>query len=188
MQSNAKRVFVGIDEVGRGPLAGPMVLAAVSGLTNEQLKGIRDSKKLTPKKREEWFRFIKKHGTFYRVCISNKEIDKTGISKTAKRAIRNLLTKWDEETATVLLDGGLMAPKKYKQYTIIKGDEKEPLIAAASVVAKVTRDRMMVEVDSKYPQYGFARHKGYGTKIHMEAIKKHGLSDMHRASFCTRII
>ena len=192
---------MGIDEVGRGPLAGPVAVCAFKMPVDFNLpaqacaKGfgvIKDSKKLTPKKREEIcckLRELNKKGVVdFSVCYeSAKSIDKIGISKAIKKclikALKNIKVKPKE--CMVLLDGGLYAPEEYKnQKTIIKGDEKERSIAFASIVAKVSRDALMCRMAKKYPKYCFEVHKGYGTKAHCEALKKNGLSNEHRKSFC----
>lgn len=200
---NKFQYIIGIDEVGKGPLAGPVAVGAclisVSKIKSFQamgyFKGIRDSKKLSEKKKEEWLEKIeesKRKGDLnYSVSfISNKIIDKKGISQCIKSAIENSLKKLKAEPSKtiVLLDGGLKAPQKFtNQKTIIKGDEKEPVISLASIVAKVTRDRKMVEYSKKFPQYGFEIHKGYGTALHRRKIRENGLSELHRKSFCKNI-
>ena len=190
-----KNWIIGIDEAGRGPLAGPMVIAAVavfgsrtSNWKSDFLKGIRDSKKLTRLGRERWYRILKKKATCQYVSVSAKRIDRDGISRAARDAIAKLLKKFSVKPNLVLLDGSIYAPPEYKQKTIIKGDEKIPLIAAASIIAKVTRDRTMRRLHNTYPHYNFAQHKGYGTRAHFAAIRKHGLSEIHRKTFCTRIV
>ncbi|KKU86255.1 MAG: Ribonuclease HII [Parcubacteria group bacterium GW2011_GWA1_47_9] len=194
-RASSYKYIIGIDEAGRGPLAGPMVIAAVavfgsptSYRKSDFLKGIRDSKKLTRLGRERWYRVLKKKAACQYVSVSARSIDQNGISRAAREAIARLLKKFPIKPNLVLLDGSLYAPPKYKQKTIIKGDEKIPLIAAASIIAKVTRDRKMCTLHKKYPHYNFAQHKGYGTRAHMAAIRRHGLSDIHRRSFCTRIV
>ncbi len=188
-RASSNKFIIGIDEVGRGPLAGPMVIGAVlvSGRAGF-LYGIRDSKKLSPDARERWYKIIVKNAECKSVIISPTHIDKYGLSKMAKNAIARLLQKFDVHPDEVLLDGGLKAPAHFVQKTIIKGDEKIPAIAAASIIAKVTRDRIMVRAGGIYPKYEFAQHKGYGTRAHFAAIKKHGLSKIHRKSFCTRVV
>ena len=186
-----QRFLVGIDEVGRGALAGPLVIGAAAGFWNKEnkklLKGIRDSKKLTFKRKEEWFSKLKKSRLiFYTVSIPNQLIDKKGISWVLKTGVVRILKKFQRRPDLILLDGGLRAPKKYRQKTVIKGDEKIPIIAAASIYAKVRRDRLMAKLDSKY-LYGFKDHKGYGTKKHFQSIKKNGLSRFHRRSFLKKI-
>lgn len=198
------KFVVGIDEVGRGPLAGPVAVGAcaISVLKIKALqragffKGIRDSKKLSEKKRGEWLGKIKelkaKGDLDYRISfLSNKMIDKKGISHCLILAIKKSLKKLktDPLKTMILLDGGLKAPENFKrQKTIIKGDEKEPIISLASIAAKVGRDRKMVAYSKKFPQYGFEIHKGYGTLLHRQNIKKFGLSELHRKSFCKKYL
>ena len=194
----AGKYVVGIDEVGRGPLAGPMMVGAIAMKGNlDFLEGIRDSKKLTKLGREKWSKKIweekERSGAIGIVIVSigPAVIDKFGISASLKLAVAKclkILVK-DTDEYEIMLDGSLYAPPKYQnQQTIIKGDEKIPIISAASVVAKVYRDNMMKKLHEKYPQYGFDAHKGYGTAAHIAAIKKHGLSAIHRRSFCKNII
>lgn len=189
----------GIDEVGRGPLAGPLTLGLVVCKKSflRIFKGIRDSKKLSARKREEWFTRLNflKNKKFWRVrkskiknltvSVNNKTIDKIGLTKAAEICVSRLLKKAKVGLRTkIFLDGGLKAPKKYiNQKTIIKGDEKIPIIAAASIVAKVTRDELMTRMAKKFPNYGFEFHKGYGTKLHFRKIKKYGISPIHRKTF-----
>jgi len=188
------RFLVGIDEVGRGPLAGPITLCAFSvanGFDFENLKNIKDSKKLSPQKRQEWFEKISKlraQGavTFALSSVAAEEIDTMGLSHCVRKAIRNILTELHNHPleTEIRLDGSLYAPREFIfQKTIIKGDEKEPVIAAASIVAKVTRDRYMDELAKIYPLYGFEEHKGYGTANHRKAIKKYGPTPFHRKTF-----
>lgn len=191
--------IVGIDEAGRGPLAGPVAvgIAIVPKTFNKKLvKGIKDSKKLTALGREMWFAKMqvwKKEGilNFHAALVSAKEIDAKGINLAIQKGILICLKKVGAHhlTCSVLLDGGLNAPEHFKtQKTIIKGDEKEPLISLASIAAKVTRDKYMHTLAKKYPQYGFEVHKGYGTESHRKAIKKHGISSVHRKSFLKSFI
>ena len=180
--------YVGIDEVGRGPLAGPMVIAAVWGISASDLAGIRDSKKLSPKKREAWYKVIRQKGMYRVVSIPAHTIDKIGISRVARSAIERLMKGMDPLVVEILLDGGLHAPREYRQKTIIKGDEKIPLIAAASIMAKVTRDRWMVRISRRYPKYQFDTHKGYGTAAHIAVIRAEGLSKIHRKTFCKNFL
>ena len=188
------KYIIGIDEVGRGPLAGPLAVGAVAA-TSRMLKKfltIKESKQLSETKREEWSK--KMHGAaspdlrLAVAMVSAKEIDRIGIAPAIRKALVAVLRKLDVDPTCceVLLDGGLKAPPEYKrQQTIIRGDITETAIAMASVIAKVKRDRLMVARDKKYPVYGFAQHKGYGTPLHMAALRKHGLSELHRANFCT---
>jgi len=203
------KYIIGIDEVGRGPVAGPVAVGAVVVLTENIEEVVRtfgvfkDSKKMTPKKRNEWFLNInqaKKNALLdYKVIfVDNKNIDKFGIARSIKtcisKSLKNIQNQQGLNTCIpsecfVLLDGGLKAPTEYvNQKTIIKGDEKELLIALASIVAKVTRDVLMCNFAKKYPEYGFEKHKGYGTKFHMETIKKNGMSELHRKSFLTKLL
>lgn len=200
-----KRLIVGIDEVGRGAVAGPLVIGAAIGFWNKEnrkfLKGIRDSKKLTSKQREDWvLKFKKGEIKFYTVGISNKLIDKKGMGWALRIAVADVLKKVLRRSPMVksesrprgasgrkipdmvYLDGGLHAPEKYKQKTIIKGDDKIPMISAASVYAKVYRDGLMIRMDKKHP-YDFKIHKGYGTKAHFDKIRKKGISAIHRKTF-----
>ena len=192
--------LVGIDEVGRGPLAGPVAGGGLVMKTKSAKrfrlfyqKGetfLRDSKKLSEKQREEWFEIIcaeRKRGAldFSVSFVSHIMIDKRGLAWALRTATARALTRLAIPTdSAIFLDGGLRAPEIFKnQKTIIKGDEKIPVIALASIVAKVTRDHLMIRMAEKYPQYGFEKHKGYGTKEHFAAIKKHGLCPIHRRSF-----
>jgi len=190
------KYIIGIDEVGRGPLAGPVAVGAVLATRSalSKFRTIKESKQLTPKAREEWAREIHaKISEEFRVSVKMvraKRIDKIGIVPAIREALEAALTALhvSPEDCMILLDGGLRAPEKYiAQKTIIRGDASETVIAMASVVAKVHRDRHMVKLHKKYPEYGFATHKGYGTKKHCEAIKKYGLSLEHRKTFCSKI-
>ncbi|MBU4480486.1 ribonuclease HII [Patescibacteria group bacterium] len=197
------KYLIGIDEVGRGPVAGPVAVGALivsaSNLkeVTERFLNFKDSKKLTPKKRNEWFvniRQAQKEGLLnYKVVfVDNIKIDQFGIVPAIRacidKSLETLQTVWvsgaHKSDCLVLLDGGLRAPDEFvNQKTIIKGDEKELVIALASIVAKVTRDALMCKFAKEYPEYGFEKHKGYGTKAHMEAIKKYGVCEIHRKSF-----
>lgn len=190
------KYIIGIDEAGRGPLAGPVSVGAILFSYKEYEKfkkeskntlAGRDSKKLSEKKREEWFETIQKLPLESAVAFSsNKVIDTKGIVPAINIAISKIFSEFnkDPNECLVLLDGNLKAPEEFKnQKTIIKGDEKEPVISLASIVAKVSRDRYIVDLAKKYPEYCFEKHKGYGTKVHYEMLKKHGLCNIHRRSF-----
>lgn len=189
------KYLVGVDEAGRGPLAGPVsvgVVAVPLGLKTALAKyGVKDSKKLSARDREQWYKWLAKERrvrkiTFVTALISSKVIDKKGIVPAVKMGIGRCFTrlKLPPRECAVLLDGSLLAPKIFKQQkTIIKGDETVPIIALASIAAKVRRDRLMVKLAKKYSGYGFEVHKGYGTAAHYRAIKKRGLSTLHRLSF-----
>ncbi len=181
--------MVGIDEAGRGPLAGPLAVGAVAAIfplriKKRILRGIKDSKKLSAKQRGEWLKILKINFECHCAMIGSRIIDKVGISKAAKLAVAKVLKKFPKKPDLVLLDGALFAPKNYCQQTIIKGDEKIPLISAASIVAKEARDVKMLRFHKKFPKYCFDKHKGYGTKLHYKTLKKNGLSLVHRRSFC----
>ncbi|MFA6515378.1 MAG: ribonuclease HII [Candidatus Paceibacterota bacterium] len=201
-----KKYIVGIDEVGRGPIAGPVAVCAfVCTITNyellitnakEKLKiKLRDSKKLSKKQREIWFEFLKVAKTDgfcdYSVAfVSPENIDKFGIAKCIQKALNSSLLNLiktsglEPSSCKLMLDGGLYAPAEYiNQETMIKGDELHPVISMASIIAKVSRDRVMTNYALEYPGYGFENHAGYGTKAHYDAIKKHGQTPIHRKTF-----
>ncbi|MCX6716023.1 MAG: ribonuclease HII [Candidatus Taylorbacteria bacterium] len=191
------RYLIGIDEAGRGPLAGPVavgVFAVKSRAILRKFHGVKDSKQLSEKQREEWFRLIrtlsKKGEAFYAVSFSRPEtIDAKGLSYAIYSALNRSLRRLEIfdarfRTGKILLDGSLHASDRYEdQTTIIDGDAKEPIIALASICAKVLRDRRMVKAAKQFPGYGFEIHKGYGTKVHYKALKKHGMTPIHRRSF-----
>lgn len=195
--------IIGIDEVGRGPLAGPVTLCAVSCeeityrslLKNKNLPPLgKDSKKLKEKDRKVYDKFLRELSEdgkikFKIVHISNKIIDKSGISFSIKKAMADCINSLQVENGSkFLLDGGLKVSSEFKnQKTIIKGDEKERIIAWASILAKVSRDSLMIKTSKKYSEYGFDVHKGYGTKKHRDTIKKYGITDFHRSTFCKKI-
>lgn len=190
--------IVGIDEAGRGPLAGPVTVGLVkipADFDWELIPGVNDSKKISEKKREVVFEKAKelaKQGLIeYSVkSVSAKSIDEKGIVPGIKRAIEAGLTELelDSSKTFIKLDGSLKAPMEYQQETIIKGDSKEQIIGLASIMAKVTRDKYMAQESEKYPKYNFLQHKGYGTKAHIEAIKKHGPCAIHRLSYCKNVL
>lgn len=179
----------GVDEAGRGPLAGPVCAAAVILPQDAEIKGLNDSKKLSEKKREALFDIIKEKAIAYSIAFASvEEIEEHNILNATfiamNRAIENLSVKADY----ALIDGNRV-PKEIPIdcETVVKGDAKSASIAAASILAKVTRDRLLLQYDDKYPEYNFAKHKGYGTKEHIEAIKKYGPCEVHRASFLKNI-
>jgi ribonuclease HII len=195
------KYLLGIDEVGRGPIAGPVAVGVV-GIEKNNLKKIlkkfpklNDSKKISEKVREEIFKVVKDtQEIFYSVkYCSAKDIDKIGISNCIKKCIEGGLRELEKKgiqsgNCEVRLDGALRAPSTYPhQTTIIHGDSSEPIISLASVIAKVSRDAHMKKLHKKFPEYNFAKNKGYGTKSHVQSIKNSGLSAEHRKTFCTRI-
>ncbi len=179
-------IVCGVDEVGRGPLVGPVVTACVVLPKDFVLEGLTDSKKLTEKKRDKYYDYIINNCVAYAVGeCSPEEIDKYNILEATKIAMKRAIDKVNEQVKIdyVLIDGNMKFNFDYKYKSIVKGDYKSISIAAASVVAKVTRDRMLYELDEKYPQYGFKNHKGYPTKAHLEAINKYGLIEGYRKSY-----
>lgn len=180
----------GVDEAGRGPLCGPVVAAAVILPKNLDIEGINDSKKLSEKKREKIYEeIINNKDIFYAVGISDVDIiEKVNILNATKLAMKQAINNLKLKPDYVLIDGNQNIDIDIKSNTLVSGDSKSISIAAASIVAKVTRDRMLRKYDLKYPEYGFAKHKGYGTKAHIEAIKEHGICPIHRPSFCKKFI
>lgn len=187
--------ILGVDEAGRGPLAGPVVVGVVLIPARLNLAGmfpgLNDSKKLSEKKREKIFEdALKRHEqgdiSFCVKFVRAQDIDRAGITHAVRSSVHAGVRALAPQPldAHVYLDGLLHAPEEYSQETVVGGDGKIPAIMLASVVAKVVRDRYMVTISAEYPQYGFEKHKGYGTKMHQEAIRTHGLSDIHRRTFC----
>ncbi|MEI6513920.1 MAG: ribonuclease HII [bacterium] len=176
---------VGVDEAGRGPLAGPVVAAAVILPDNGSITGINDSKKLTEKQREKLFGSIFDEAIAVGVGLSSPlEIDELNILQASFLAMRRALLQMALDYDVVLIDGNQRIPTITKpQKTVIGGDGQCACIAAASVIAKVTRDRMMLELHNHYPMYAFDQHKGYGTELHLNRLQEHGISPVHRKSF-----
>ena len=186
---NGYKYVCGVDEAGRGPLAGPVCAAAVILDPDTELEGVNDSKKLSEKKRETLYDVICRKALAYSIALATvEEIEEYNILNATylamNRAIEGLKIKAD----FALIDGNRV-PKDIKTEcrTVVKGDAKSLSIAAASILAKVTRDRLLLEYDKKYPEYNFAKHKGYGTVEHMEAIRKFGPSEVHRPSFLKKL-
>ena len=174
----------GVDEAGRGPLAGPVVSAAVILKKNTFIKNLNDSKKLNPKIRYSVYKEVIKKCIDYQVGIVNHiAIDRINILEATKLSMKIAVEKLKVNPGVVLIDGNQPINIKNTQKTIVKGDSKSASIAAASVIAKVTRDKLMEKYAVKFPNYGFARHKGYGTKFHINAIKIFGPCKIHRKSF-----
>ena len=178
-------IIAGIDEAGRGPLCGPVCAAAVILPPDLEIAGINDSKKLTEKKREELFDQITSQAITYGIGFAEvEEIEEINILNATYLAMCRAAGQLSETPALVLVDGnrtpsGLELPSR----TVVKGDAKSASIAAASILAKVSRDRLLLEMDKQYPEYGFAQHKGYGTAAHYEALRKYGPCPAHRMSF-----
>lgn len=184
LKAKGYKLICGVDEAGRGPLAGDVYAAAVVFAPDTVIEGINDSKKLTAKKREKLFDEIKEKALFWSIQIATvEEIEDINILNSAmlamKRAVENLGTQPD----IVLVDGNKTPEVQCESVSVIGGDAKSQSIAAASILAKVARDRYMFEIAKEYPQWQFERHKGYGTKLHYEMIDKFGVTPVHRSSF-----
>ena len=181
---NGKLYIAGVDEAGRGPLAGPVVAAAVIFPLGVEIDGVNDSKQLSAKERERLFDIINEKAISVGVgIVEHTIIDEVNILNATFRSMHEAIGKLTNQPDHLLIDGPRFAGANIPFTTIINGDAKCFSIAAASIIAKVTRDRLMKEYDKQYPQYGFAKHKGYGTKAHLEAIKKPGPCEIHRRSF-----
>lgn len=190
-QGEGYKLIAGCDEAGRGPLAGPVMVASVIMPLGEDkiIEGVNDSKKLTAKKRDELFDKIKETAISYNISIiDEKTIDEINILEATKKGMNEAINSLNIKPDFALIDAvkGLNLVCDY--LPIIKGDSLSYSIACASILAKVTRDRLMEEFAKKYPEYGFEKHKGYGTKLHIEMLKKHGKCEIHRDSFIKNFI
>lgn len=182
--NNSDRPLAGVDEAGRGPLAGPVVAAAVILDPANPVAGLDDSKKLSEKIRQEIAGVIKKNAISWSLgSASVEEIDEINILNATMLAMLRAVTRLHIEPAVVLVDGNKTPDLDCIAYALIKGDQWQESISAASILAKVERDRQMLELDHEYPQYGFARHKGYPTKLHIEILEAEGICPVHRKSF-----
>ena len=182
-------LICGVDEAGRGPLAGPVAAGAVILPPDHELLYINDSKKLSEKRREKLYDEICADAVAWAVGIVEPgRIDEINILQATYEAMRIAISKLDPQPAVLINDAVTIPGVKIRQIPVVKGDAKCISIAAASILAKVTRDRIMREMDALYPAYGFAGHKGYGTKAHIEAILEHGPCPIHRASFIGKIL
>lgn len=183
------RLVCGVDEAGRGPLAGPVYAAAVILPDGLEDLGINDSKKLSEKKREQLFDVICEKAVAYGIgSASEKEIDEINILNAAFLAMKRAIEAMGLEPDLVLVDGNRKPGTGYEEITIVKGDAKSISVAAASILAKVSRDRYMKELAQKYPTYKFEQHKGYPTKLHYEMIEQYGILPDHRRSFLKKIL
>ncbi|AIT09058.1 ribonuclease HII [Candidatus Francisella endociliophora] len=177
-------IILGVDEAGRGPLSGPVVAAGVILDQNNIIEGLNDSKKLSDKKREALYReIIAKAKAYSIVEISPQEIDELNILQATLKAMKQVADNLQKQFDKVLVDGNKLPNWNYNSEAIVKGDSKIVEISAASILAKVHRDRICLEHDKLYPKYGFAKHKGYPTKDHLENIKKYGVLEIHRKSY-----
>lgn len=196
LKKRGLRFIAGIDEVGRGALAGPVYAAAVIYLgenLDKEIRGIKDSKKLTPLQREKFYEILTNRNDVVWACaqVSQKYIDENGIDKSVWLAMQEAVFKLKTQPDFLLIDGNRFYSDKIgieKYKLIIKGDDKVFSIAAASIIAKVTRDRLMEKMSDKYPRYFFDKNKGYGTKDHLSVLRDFGSSDIHRQRFLKKII
>lgn len=183
------KVICGIDEAGRGPLAGPVYAAAVILKKGQTIEGVNDSKKLSEKKREALYNKIIDECLASAIGVADeKEIDEINILQATFLAMKRAADGLSIKPDCALVDGNQIPPLDCSVMTVIKGDSKSESIAAASILAKVARDRYMLEMAQKYPQYCFEKHKGYGTKLHYEMIEKYGICDIHRKSFLKKVL
>ena len=182
-------IVCGVDEAGRGPLCGPVCAAAVILPTDCEIEGINDSKKLSEKKRDMLYDIIKEKALAYSVVMVDAEtIDEINILQATFKAMREAVEGLSVRADIALIDGNQKPGLSIEERTLVKGDAKSISIAAASILAKVTRDRYCLEMDEKYPEYQFAKHKGYGTKLHYEMIAEHGICPEHRKTFLKKIL
>ena len=184
LHAEGYRVICGVDEAGRGPLAGPVCAAAVILPEGLEIPGLNDSKKLTDKKRRELFPVIKEQAVAYGIAFAScEEIDEMNILQATYLAMERAMAQLAVKPDIAMIDGNRAKDFGLPVRTVVKGDSLRANIAAASVLAKVTRDDLMVELAAQYPEYGFEVHKGYGTKVHYEALRTHGASPIHRMTF-----
>lgn len=182
------KYICGVDEAGRGPLAGPVFAAAVILPLDYEIDGINDSKKLSEKKREQLFDEIIEHAIAYSIqSCDNKIIDEINILQATMLAMKNSVESLSIKPDMVYVDGNRLPALNVPAEYVIKGDAKSANIAAASILAKVSRDKFMKEMDAQYPEYCFSKHKGYPTKLHYEKIREYGASNIHRISFLKKM-
>ena len=187
--SDSINLIAGIDEAGRGPLAGPVVAAAVIFSPNIKLPRVNDSKKLSENIREELYDEIVNNALAFGICeIDETEIDSINILQATLKAMKLASEKLNIPPDLILIDGNKSFNSQTPVKTIVKGDSKSHAIAAASILAKVTRDRLMIKAAELFPEYAWERNKGYGTKQHIEAIKKYGITPLHRKTFLSNIV
>lgn len=183
------KAVCGVDEAGRGPLAGPVCAAAVILPDNTIIEGVNDSKKLSEKKREALFDVIKEKALSYSIAFASvDEIEEMNILNATMLAMKRAVEGLDVKADYAMIDGNRLPDLDIPSEYIVKGDARSMSIASASILAKVSRDRLLYKYAEEYPEYGFDKHKGYGTKQHIEGIKKYGLCPYHRKSFLTKIL
>lgn len=183
------KAVCGVDEAGRGPLAGPVCAAAVILPEGLIIEGVNDSKKLTEKKRESLFDVICESALSYSIVFADvAEIEEVNILRATMNAMQRAVESLSINADYVYIDGNTMPPVSIDGECIVKGDAKSMSVACASILAKVSRDRLMLKYAEEYPQYGFEKHKGYGTKLHTEALREFGPSPIHRPSFLKKIL
>ena len=186
---NGYNLVCGVDEAGRGPLAGPVCAAAVVLPKGLILEGVNDSKKLTEKKRETLFDVITEQALDWSVAFATvEEIEEINILNAAMLAMKRAVEGLKNPVDFAIIDGNRKPPLEIDCEAVVKGDAKSMSVAAASILAKVSRDRILRQYAVNYPQYGFEKHKGYGTKVHVEALKKYGPCEVHRPSFLKKIL
>ena len=189
LKAKGYKLICGVDEAGRGPLAGPVCAAAVILDENEYIEGVNDSKKLSEKKREALFDVIKEMALAYGICMVDcKTIDEINILQATMKAMAGAVKALSLTPDFAIIDGNKCPELPMEAMAVVKGDANSASIAAASILAKVTRDRYMIELAEKYPGYGFEVHKGYGTKAHYKAIEEQGICDEHRRTFLRKIL
>lgn len=189
LKEKGYKYIAGVDEAGRGPLAGPVYAAAVILPNGAELSGINDSKKLTPKKREELFEKITEIAVCYAIfSVDEKEIDEINILNATHKAMNGAVKSLSTKPDYVIIDGNSIKGMEIEHDTVVKGDAKSISIAAASILAKVARDRYIDKMGEVYPEYGFENHKGYGTKAHTDAILKYGVCPIHRRTFLKKLL
>ena len=184
LHNKGYKYIAGVDEVGRGPLAGPVVAAAVILPEDFDVPGVDDSKKLSEKRREELFDIITERAVAYGIGMADHSIiDEINILQATKLAMKEAISSLQQQPDYILFDAMRIDDLEIPQESLIKGDAKVLAVAAASIVAKVTRDRMMAEYSAEYPGYAFEKNKGYGTKAHYEGLREHGMCPIHRRTF-----
>ena len=188
LYDSGEGLICGVDEAGRGPLAGPVCAAAVILPRGLDIPGLDDSKKLTEKRREALYDVITESAVSYGIAFADhREIDELNILNATFLAMNRAIARLDPKPTLALIDGNTVKGIGCNAKSIVGGDGKSASIAAASILAKVTRDRLMYRLSEEYPEYGFERHKGYGTKLHYEALREYGVSPIHRMTFLKKM-